>query len=120
VAGKLDIELPSNPNLICSKVQHHSNHSTVARFVKDGLKVWWPTRVHEEKMLILYSDAAACVLKAATALKVIYPNLLHFPCLAHGLQSVAEEIRAKFSQVNKLVLMTKKKGSESPTSSAIL
>jgi hypothetical protein len=33
VAGKLDIEVPSNPHLICSKVLHHTNHSTVARFV---------------------------------------------------------------------------------------
>jgi hypothetical protein len=38
VAGKLGIELPSNPHLICSKVLHHTNHSTVARFSNDGLK----------------------------------------------------------------------------------
>jgi hypothetical protein len=33
VAGKLDIEVPSNPHLVCSSVLHHTNHSTVARFV---------------------------------------------------------------------------------------
>jgi hypothetical protein len=55
VAGKLDIEVPSNPHLICSKVLHHKNHSTLARFVKDGLKMLWPTGVHEENVLILYS-----------------------------------------------------------------
>jgi hypothetical protein len=39
VAGKLDIEVPSNPHLICSKVLHHTNHSAIARFVNDGLKM---------------------------------------------------------------------------------
>jgi hypothetical protein len=107
MAGKLDTEVPSNPHLICSKVLHHTNHSTVARFVYDGLKVLWPIGV-KEKLLILYADAATHMLKAATVLKVFYPNLIHFTCLAHGLQRVAEEVRAKLPQVNKLILMTKK------------
>jgi hypothetical protein len=96
VAGKLDIEVPSNSYLICSKILHHTNLSAVAGFVNDRLKVLWPTAVHKEKVLILYSDAAAYVLKAATALKVFYTNLIHYTCLAHGLERVAEEVRAKF------------------------
>ncbi|KAJ4440777.1 hypothetical protein ANN_10623 [Periplaneta americana] len=39
----------------------------------------------------MYSD----MLKAATALKVFTPM-----CLAHRLQRVAEDIRAKFTQIN--------------------
>jgi hypothetical protein len=95
--ASLDIEVPSNPTFNCPKVLHCTNHSTVARFVND--KVLWPTGIHEEKVLIFYSDAATYMLKAATALKVFYPNLIHFTCLAHGLQCVAK-IRAKFPQVN--------------------
>jgi hypothetical protein len=114
VAGKLDIEVPSNPHLICSKVLHHTSHSTIARFVNDRLKVLWPTGVHEEKVLILYSNGVAYVLKAISALKVCYTNLIHFTCLAHGLQCVAEEIRTKFPQVNKLILITKKVFLEAP------
>jgi hypothetical protein len=75
----------------------------VEKFVNDRLKALWPTRVNE-KVLILYSDAAAYMLKAATVLDVIYPNFIHFTCLAHGLKSVAEEVRAKFPEVNKLIL----------------
>jgi hypothetical protein len=66
--------------------------------VNDGLKVLWPTGVQEEKVLILHSDAAAYMLKAATAMKVFYTNLINFTCLTHGLQRVAEEVRAKFSK----------------------
>jgi hypothetical protein len=76
--GELDVEVPCNPHLICSKVLHHTNHSTAARFVNDGLKVLWPAGVHEKKVLILYPYAAAYMLKAATALKVFYLNLIHF------------------------------------------
>jgi hypothetical protein len=74
VAGKLHIEVPSNLHLNCLKVLHHTNHSTLARFVNDGFKVLWPTGVHEEKVLILYSNDAAYMLKAAIALKVFYSD----------------------------------------------
>jgi hypothetical protein len=61
----------------------HTNYSTVTRFVKDGLEVLRSSRVQEEKVLVLYLDATA-------DLKVFYQNLIHFTCMAHGLQSVAE------------------------------
>nr|CAD7592770.1 unnamed protein product [Timema genevievae] len=44
-------------HLIYCKVLEHTNHSTVARFGSDGLKVLWPRGVHEEKVLEFYSDA---------------------------------------------------------------
>jgi hypothetical protein len=72
VAGKLDIEIFSNSHLICTKVQHHTNHSTVARFVNDRFKVLWLAGVQEEKVLILYPDAAVYMLKDGTALRVFY------------------------------------------------
>jgi hypothetical protein len=86
----------------------HTNHSTVARFVNDGLKVLWPQSVQEEKVLVLYLDATAYMLKAATALKVSFQNLIHFTCVARGLQRVAEEVRSNFPYVNKLTSSTKK------------
>jgi hypothetical protein len=89
-------------------VLEHTNHSTVARFVNDGLKVLWPKSLQEEMVLVLYSDAAAYMPKAATALKVFYQNLIHFTCMAHGLQRVAEEVRSNFPDVNKLISSTKK------------
>jgi hypothetical protein len=89
VAGKLYPEVPSNPHSICSKVLHRTIHSTVERFVNDGLKVLWLAGVHEEKVLILCSDTAVFTLKITIALKIFYLNFIHFTCLAHGLQCVA-------------------------------
>jgi hypothetical protein len=45
---------------------------------------------------------------------MFYPNSIYFTCLAHGLQRVAEEVRTKFSQVNKFILMTEKVFLEAP------
>jgi hypothetical protein len=67
--------------------------------VKDGLKVLWPKSVQEEKVLVLYSDAAAYMLMATSALNLFYQNLIHFTCMAHGLQRVAEEVRSNFPDV---------------------
>jgi hypothetical protein len=58
-------------------------------------------------VLLLYLDASAYILKAATALKVFYQNLIHFTCMAHGLR-VAEEVTSNFPDVNKLISSTKK------------
>lgn len=108
IIGKLSADAPSKSYLIASKVLERTNHSTIARFVNDGLKVLWPGGVQEEKVLVLYTDSAAYMLKAASALKVFYPHLLHSTCMAHALQRVAEEVRANFCEVNRLVSSTKK------------
>jgi hypothetical protein len=101
VAGNLDIEVPCHPYLICFKVLQHTNYSIVVRFVNDGLEVLWLNGVQEEKVIILYSSATAYMLEAATKLK-------GFTCLPHGLQRGAEEVKAKFLLVNKLISMLKK------------
>jgi hypothetical protein len=40
MAGKLDIKVPSDPHLICSKVLNHANQSTVARFQNGEIKIF--------------------------------------------------------------------------------
>ena len=62
IVGKLDSENPAKPYLIYCKPLDQTNHSTVARFINDGLKVLWPNGVKEEKVLLLYTDAAAYML----------------------------------------------------------
>jgi hypothetical protein len=54
------------------------------------------------------TEAASYVIKASTVLKVIFPNMTHFTCLAHGLHRVAETICANFPFVDKLVSSMKK------------
>ncbi|KAJ8877291.1 hypothetical protein PR048_021745 [Dryococelus australis] len=83
------------------------NHATVTHFVNDGLMVLWPDGSQDEKVLVLYSDAASYMLKAATALCVFYPKIIHSICLAHGLGRITE-VGGSYPQVNKIVSCTKK------------
>lgn len=64
IVSKLDSENPAKAYLIYCKPLEQTNHSTVALFINDGLKVLWPNGVEEEKVLLLYTDAAAYMLKA--------------------------------------------------------
>jgi hypothetical protein len=96
VAGKLATEVPSNPHLIRSEDLHHTSHSTVARFVNDELIKCCGLPGSRGAAANFVSRCCGTYTKAATALKVFYPNLIHFTCLAHGLQLVAEEVIAKF------------------------
>lgn len=93
IVGKLDSEAAYTPYLISCKPLYATNSSTIARFINDGLKVLCPGGVKEERVLLLYTDAAAYMLKAGKSLKVFYPNLVHVTCMAHALQRVAETER---------------------------
>ncbi|KAF0701519.1 DUF659 domain-containing protein [Aphis craccivora] len=63
--GALSSENSCNPFLIASKKLEKTNHSTIARFVNDGLRILWPNGGNNEKVLLLLSDAAPYMIKAA-------------------------------------------------------
>jgi hypothetical protein len=72
------------------------------------MNLLWPNGIQYERVLLFVTDAASYMMKAGTAFKVIFPNMTHLPCLAHGLHRVAETIRANFPLVDKLVPSVKK------------
>lgn len=108
LVGKLTVTEYGAPHLLASKVLERTNNSTIARFVNDSFHVLWPEEIKEEKVLIMYSDAAPYMLKAARALQVFYPSMLHFTCLAHGLHRVAEQIRNMSPEVDHIISNVKK------------
>lgn len=57
VVGKLVIEVPSNPYTCTIQIIPLLQDLSMM-----DLKMLWPTRVHDEKVLSLYSDAVAYVL----------------------------------------------------------
>ena len=62
----------------------------------------------EEKVLILLSDAAPYMIEAGKCLKVFYPKLIHFTCLAHRVNRVAEQVRLEFPSLNYFISNIKK------------
>ncbi|XP_077528186.1 uncharacterized protein LOC144139806 [Haemaphysalis longicornis] len=107
VVGKLDAEEKTTPFLVCSKELEKTSGETIARFVNSSLKLLYPSGAHDDRVLLLYTDAAAYMLKAGALLKVFYPELLHVTCLAHGIHRVCEELRKSFSSVNELIAVGK-------------
>lgn len=108
VVGKLKSDEPSTSHLIASLTLEKTNNETIARFVNDAVSILWPGNIQYEKVLVFATDGAAYMVKAARALKVFYPNMVHVTCLAHGLHRVAETIRDSFPDVDKLVSSVKK------------
>lgn len=107
--GKLSDEEPGKAYLIAAKELEKINNLTVTRFIQETLTNFWlPNPVPTEKILILLSDAASNMLKVGQNLKIFYENLIHVTCLAHGLNRVAETIRASFPLVNDLIANVKK------------
>ena len=67
----------------------------------------WPDGIQHNNVLLFLSDAALYMKKAGTAIKALYSKMVHVTCLAHGMHRVAEEIRGKFSRVDKLISRVK-------------
>jgi len=101
LVGILKSNYPTHSFLLTCKVLNKTNHSTVARFVNDGLKLLWPLRGNDEKVLLMLSDATPYMVKTGQSLAVFYPNLIHVTCVAHMLNRVAERVREMYPDVNK-------------------
>lgn len=113
IIGKLELE-PSSSYLVSCKELEKTNHSTIARFVNEGIRKIFPDPSVDERVYIFLSDAAPYMIKAAKALQVFYPNLIHVTCFAHGVHRLAEEVRCMFGNVNNLISSTKKVFLKSP------
>nr|CAD2159720.1 unnamed protein product [Meloidogyne enterolobii] len=116
IVGKLDSSRYLPPYLVAVKMLEKTNYSTIARFVNESLR---QIGISEENVLLLVTDAAAYMCKAARALNVFYPNCIHVTCVCHALHRVAEEIRSCFSEVDGLISNTKKIFTKAPSRVAI-
>jgi hypothetical protein len=47
------------------------------------------------------------MIKAGTTIKALYSKMIHVTCLAHGIHRVAEDIRGKFPEIDKLIAKIK-------------
>ena len=79
------------------------------------MNLLWPNGIQYQGLLLFVTDAASYMMKAGTALKVIFPNMTHLTRLAHGLHRVAETIHANFPLLDKFVFSVKKVFVKAPT-----
>jgi len=79
-----------------------------------AINLLWPDKVERENLLLFVSDAALYMIKAAKALQLLYPKMIHVTCLVHTLHRVAEEVRGSYPEVEKLTANGKKIFIKSP------
>lgn len=101
--------------LLTTEEMERANSSTVAQLFTNSLMLLWPHGIRHDDVLLFVTDAAPYMKKAAKALKVLFPKMLHLTCLAHGLHRIAEEVRSLYPHVDKLVSNTKKVFLKSPS-----
>jgi hypothetical protein len=108
IDGTLFADRPGNIFLLHSEVLNKVSHTTVAIRFDSAMKMLWKDEVKRDRFLLIVTDAAPYMLKAATGLKMLYPRMVHLTCLAHGLHRVAEEIRVNYPDVDSLIYNVKK------------
>jgi len=115
LVGVLKCNTTTHPYLIACKELPKTNHSTVSRFINDGLKLLWPSGGHDENVILMLSDAAPYMVKTGEVLKVFYPNIIHVTCVAHMLNRIAEKVRDIHPNINKLINNVKKSFLKAPS-----
>ena len=120
IAGSMNPGQPSAIFLIDREQLTATNSSTITQLVIASLAQLWPEGVHFDDVLLLVTDAALYMKKAARALELVFPNLTHLTCLAHALHRVAEHVRSLFPDVDKLISNGKKIFLKSPFRCGVL
>lgn len=108
IIGTLEVAQMTKIYLLTSEELEKTNSSTIAQLFTTALALLWPEGIQHENVLLFLTDAAPYMKKAATALKVLFPEMIHLTCLAHALHRIAEHVRGLFSSVDKLVSNGKK------------
>ena len=108
IVGTLEIDKKSRVFILHSKQLDKTNSTTIAQFIAVSLSLLWPDGIRFDNVILLVTDAAAYMKKCALSLQIMYPNMIHLTCLAHGLHRVAEEVRAQFPDVDRLISNGKK------------
>ena len=86
-------EQPGETFLLACEVLERVNNSSVAVVFDNTMNLLWPDKVERENVLLFVSDGAPYMIKAAKAIQMLYPKMIHVTCLAHALHRVAEEVR---------------------------
>ena len=97
-------EAEKQPYLITSTVIERADAATICRVVDDTLR---KLDIGRDNFLHFMTDAAAYMKAAGKTLKTFYPKMQHTTCLAHLAHNVAEQIRARYPEVDSLIASVK-------------
>ncbi|XP_018496447.1 uncharacterized protein LOC100899436 [Galendromus occidentalis] len=108
VVGTLEMSGTKSFLLHAETLGKTNSSRIVAQHMLNSLAILGPDGIRHDKVLLLVTDGAAYMKKAGSALKIIFPRMLHITCVAHAIHRVAEEVRLLFPDVDKVVANGKK------------
>lgn len=85
-----------------------TNNQTIATVFNDSMHILWPDRVEYENVLLLVTDAAPYMKRAAQNLQAIYHRMIHVCYFAHALHRICEEIRTTYPLADNSISTVKK------------
>lgn len=113
-----DPEISKQRFLLNTALLNKANHTNIARLFDDSIRILGET-FNKDDVLLLLTDAAPYMVKAAKALQVFYPKLLHVTCLAHALHRVCEKITESNPKIDGLIANVKKVFLKAPSRAAL-
>jgi len=115
IAGTLEEHCVGDIFLLNSVELNKVNHSTICKLFYKLINILWPGGLHHNNVLLLLSDVAPYMVKAGEILKSFYTKMIHVTYDVHGLHRVAEEVRAQFNTVDKIISSVKKMFRKAPS-----
>jgi hypothetical protein len=106
IIGTLEIDKSGQVYLLNSEVFEKTNHSTITKFFDRLMFHLWPDGIRHDDIMLFVSDAEPYMIKAGKSIGMLY-SMVHITCVAHGVHRIAEEIRKRFSNVDKLIAKVK-------------
>ena len=85
VFGTLKREHPGEIFLLACEVLERVNDSSIAVVLGNAMNLLWPDKIERDYVFLFVSDAAPYMIKAAKALQLLYPKMIHVTCLVHSL-----------------------------------
>lgn len=115
IVGTLSANNPGQRFLLTSELLERVNHLTIFNLFEQSMLLLWPDGVKRENVLLLVTDGASYMQKAAKKIQQLYPGLVHVTCIAHCLHRVAESVRSLFPDVDSFISHLKKIFLKSPS-----
>ena len=100
-------EEPVKAYLLTTESLERVNNSTICQLFTNSLQLIWTEEIQYDNVLLFITDGAPYMKKAEQVLKVLFPNMLHVTCMAHGIHRVSKEVQSLFPDVDSLISCTK-------------
>ena len=85
-------EEPMKAYLLTKECLERVNNSTICQLFTNSLQLIWTEEIQYDNVLLFITGGAPYMKKAGPVLKVLFPNMQHVTCVAHGIHRVSEEV----------------------------